>query len=167
MRVFAVDKENYKDFINHLNFKNKVIYELGISTGLRISDIIRLKKHILSVKEPTIKEKKTKKSKRFYIKSDLRKDLNKIAESSLNEFIFYSAKSKSGHISRQAVWKAFKIAANKANIKINIGTQSMRKRYAKNLNYNHSYKYIQNKLNHDNISTAMLYCMDERDFKNE
>ena len=167
MRVFAIDEIDLNKFSQYLNFKMKVIYNLGVSTGLRISDIVRLKKDILSIKEPTIIEKKTGKSKRFYIKSNIRQNLVEIAKSSKNEFIFYSASSKAGHISRQSVWKAFKKAADKANISSNIGTQSMRKAYAKKIKKNHSYKYLQTKLNHDNLTTSMLYCMEQEDFKNE
>ena len=167
MRVFALDELDKKNFLKYLNFKTKVVYELGATTGLRISDIVRLKKEVLNIKEPTITEKKTGKSKRFYIKSEIRKALSEIAKDSQNEFIFYSATAKSGHISRQSVWKAFKHAQKCACLNTNIGTQSMRKAYAKKIKKTHNYKYLQTKLNHDNVLTSMLYCMDKGDFENE
>ena len=163
MRVYALEQFDRPDFEKNLSLKMRIIYNLGVSTGLRISDIVQLKKNILSIKEPTIKEQKTKKSKRFYIKSQLRNQLIEIAKQSKNDYIFYS-NSKSGHISRQSVWKAFKIASLKCNINTNIGTQSMRKMYAQKIKVGHSYNYVKTKLNHDNISTAMLYCAKKEDF---
>lgn len=142
-----------------------LIYDLGVTTGLRISDIVALKKDVLYVKEPTIKEQKTGKSKRFYIKKNIRTRLLKMAESSKNDYIFYS-KSKLGHVTRQAVWKAFKKAYEKTGEKDNIGTQSMRKKYARKLKEKHSFTYIKNKLNHENIMTSILYCVNEKELKN-
>ena len=165
MRVFSIENDNI--FKSYLNFKMKLIYDLGVSTGLRISDIVALKKDILKVKEPTIKEQKTGKSKRFYIKKDIKSRLLKIAEHSKNEYIFYS-NSKLGHVTRQAVWKAFKKAYEKTGEKVNIGTQSMRKKYARKLKEKHSFNYIKNKLNHESIMTSILYCANEKEIgKNE
>ena len=82
------------------------------------------------------------------------------AEKSKNEYIFYS-NSATGHISRQAVYKAFKAGAMKANININIGTHSMRKKYARKLKKNHNLKYVQSKLNHKSITDSLLYITDE------
>lgn len=147
-------------FISALNKKLRYIYLLGISTGLRISDIVSLKKEVLHIKEPTIKEQKTGKSKRIYIPIKTRNGLFDIAKTSQNEYIFYSPYSKSGHISRQYVWKTFKKVAKNLNIEINMGTQSMRKRYAKRLYDNHNLNYVKNKLNHDSVTTSLLYCTD-------
>lgn len=160
--MYAIEKD--EAFINQLSEKMKAIYLLGKSTGLRISDIIELKKEILKIKEPTIKEKKTGKSKRIYIKKNIREMLINIAKRSPNNYIFGS-KSKSGHISRQAVYKEFKKAAKKTGIKTNIGTHSMRKKYAINIKKNHNLKYVQNKLNHENIADSILYLYKEENNK--
>lgn len=162
MRVYSI--ENDKIFYCALSKKMQLIYDVGCSTGLRISDIVRMKKEILNIKEPTIKEQKTGKTRRIYFKKNIRERLFKIAEKSQNDYIFFS-NSKTGHISRQAVWKAFKNASKSAEIKHNVGTQSMRKKYAYTLKKKHSLKYIQNKLNHDNIMTSLIYCTNEKEFK--
>lgn len=158
MRVFAM--KNDDEFKKTLSEKMRLIYDVGTSTGLRISDIISMKKNILDIKEPTIREQKTGKSKRIYIKKEIRKRMKDEAEKSKNEYIFYS-KSSTGHISRQAVYKAFKAGAIKAKIDINIGTHSMRKKYARKLKKKHNLKYIQSKLNHKSISDSLLYITDE------
>lgn len=160
MRVFSI--ENDRIFYNALSKKMQLIYDVGCSTGLRISDIVRMKKEILNIKEPTIKEQKTGKSRRIYFKKQIRNRLINFSSTSSNDYIFFS-NSKSGHISRQAVWKAFKNAAQTAELKLNVGTQSMRKKFAYTLKQKHNLKYVQNKLNHDNILTSLIYCTNEKE----
>lgn len=166
MRVFRLSESDEIEFIKNLNFKMKTIYKLGISSGLRISDIIQLKKHILNVQKPTIKEKKTGKRNRIYIPKKLKIDLQKIADKSQNDYIFSSI-SKSGHISRQAVYKAFKKSAEISKINTNIGTQSMRKKKAYKLYKRNGILTTSKKLNHDNIATTALYLLSEKELKNE
>ena len=117
---------------------------------------------IIKIKEPTIKEQKTGKSKRIYFKKTLRERMENISRNSPNEYIFGN-NSKIGHISRQAVWKAFKESGKKVKINNNIGTQTMRKNYARKLKEKHNLKYVQNKLNHDNILTSLIYCTKEKE----
>ena len=67
MRVYNIDKENKEKFCRNLDRKYQLIFRVGCSTGLRISDIVKLEKKILSIREPTIREQKTGKAKRIYI----------------------------------------------------------------------------------------------------
>lgn len=160
MRVHSLEEKEQEQLYKYLSYKMRIIYQLGCKTGLRISDIIKLQKRILNIKEPTIKEQKTGKSKRFYLSKDVRLELKKIAEKSPNEYIF-GTKNKQGYITRQAVYKAFKKAAAKADIKTNIGTHSMRKNYALKIANKHNLKYVQNKLNHDNLNNTLIYALDK------
>lgn len=155
MRVYQI--ENDKEFRRFLPPKYEVIYDLGVATGLRISDIISLKKSALTIEKPTIIEQKTKKSNRIYIPKDLRRKLEKIAAASDTEYIFGSI-SRSGHISRQCVYKQFKKAARAAEIK-RVGTHSMRKKYAKK-QAKKGLAHAQKKLNHSNIAETALYTIE-------
>lgn len=160
MRVYNIDEETKAKFSRNLNYKYQLIFRLGCATGLRISDIVKLKKDILLVEKPTIREQKTKKSKRFYIPKKLRIELIDFSQNN-KEYIFESS-AETGHITRQAVWKHFKIVAKRLNIKINIGTHTMRKNHAKHLQLSgKSYNYIKNKLNHDNLADTLLYLLEE------
>lgn len=155
-----MDTEHEEKFINRLDTKYRLIYQIGATTGLRISDIVKLKKSILDIKEPTIKEQKTGKSKRFYLPVKLRRALAEWCSCNQSEYIFPSANANSGHISRQAVFKHFKNTANALGLMENIGTHTMRKNYAlKLLKNGKQLKYIKNKLNHDNLSDTLLYLM--------
>ena len=74
MRVenFGAYAEKFERYLNH---EYKLIYQLGCSTGLRISDIVAMTKDKLEIERPTIKEQKTQKSKRIYIPKKLREEL--------------------------------------------------------------------------------------------
>ena len=117
----------------------KYIYIIGAHNGLRVSDVITLKVKHLKIQKPTIREKKTGKSKRIYIPEKTRKilvDRSEKRKDSDNDYIFQSPRDKKRHISRQAVWKAFEKAESivaRNGEKINVGTHSMRKAYAQKL----------------------------------
>jgi integrase len=160
MRVYNIDREAKTNFVKNLGYKYQLIFRLGCATGLRISDIVKLEKSILAKKEPTIREQKTKKSKRFYIPKKLRQELETYSKN--NQVYIFESTSKTGHITRQAVWKHFKLIAKKTGIKINVGTHTMRKNHAKELQLSgKGYNYIKNKLNHDNLADTLLYLIEE------
>lgn len=162
MKTNRISRNIVALFRSKLNARHKIIFDLGESTGLRVSDIVSLKKSDIEKEKPTIKEKKTGKSKRIYIPKKTREELRKLSEKSKNEYIFYSPSSKAGHISRQAVWKAFKKASQKVKASGNIAPHSTRKDYAcKLLNKGKTFKYIQGKLNHTNSNDTLLYLLDE------
>ena len=160
MRVYNIDNELKEKFCRNLNYKYQLIFKLGNCTGLRISDIVKLEKRILDIKNPTIREQKTGKPNRIYIPVKLRKELREYSQ--YNDKYIFESNSKSGHITRQAVWKHFKTIAKKLHIDINIGTHTMRKNRAHELQLKgKGYKYIKNKLNHDNLADTLLYLMNE------
>lgn len=151
---------------NFLRGDMKYIYIIGEHNGLRVSDVIELKVKHLKIKKPTIREKKTGKSKRIYIPEKTRRILRERAEKrkdSETDYIFQSPRNKKKHISRQAVWKAFGEAENMAaknGIRINVGTHSMRKAYAqKLLSKGKSYDDIRKKLNHAQYADTLRYLI--------
>jgi site-specific recombinase XerC len=147
------------EFAKFLKEPYRTIYIIGTSNGLRVSDVIALKKERLSKAKPTIKEIKTGKSKRLYIPSKARDYIDTLCTLSTNDYVFCS-KSKSGHISRQAVFKAFKKAATAAGVTDNIGTHTMRKNYAhREYEKSHDLNKVQKKLNHSNPAESALYIV--------
>ena len=160
MRVYAIDKKNEREmFERRLNYNFRLVYQIGCATGLRVTDILCMEKKILEKKEPTIREKKTGKSKRIYIPKKLKNELIEFSKNN-DRYIFESKASKTGHITRQAVWKHYKKVAKAMNIQINIGTHTMRKNKVYQLmQKGKSLKYIKNELNHTNLSDTLLYMM--------
>ena len=159
MRVNKIDTKRETLFRNRLSYNYRLIYDIGCATGLRVSDIIKLEKKILAIKEPTITEQKTNKSKRIYIPKKLKEELKEYSK--YNKRFIFESKSKCGHITRQAVFKHFKRIAKIIETKENIGTHTMRKNYAcKLLKKGKNYKYIKDKLNHERLNDTLLYIID-------
>lgn len=121
----------------HLKGDMKYIYLIGAATGLRVSDILSLKVKQLHIGKPTIREQKTGKSKRIYIPAEVKRALIERADKRGDkdtDYVFKSPTDSKKPLSRQAVWKAFKVAENKIEgTKKDVGTHSMRKAYAKKL----------------------------------
>ena len=156
-----VNEETARLIIDKLPEPHNLIFEIGVTTGLRVSDIVALKKDILKIKEPTIQERKTGKSKRIYINKKLKSKLIKYSEK--NQNYIFETNSKSGHITRQAVHKAIKRTTKKLGICENISTHTARKTYArKMLNKNKGLKYVKDKLNHSTIADTLLYISNEK-----
>lgn len=151
---------------NYLDGDMRHIYSIGYANGLRISDILNLRVKALYIKQPTITEIKTKKRKRIYIPAETRKELLTACEkrsATETDYIFISNATGRPY-SRQAVWKAFKKAEERAQAEtgkaINVGTHSMRKAYAqKLLRKGKNYKEIQAKMNHNQLGDTLRYLI--------
>ena len=66
------------DYLGETSERNRMMFLFGIYAGIRISDILKLK--VRDVRDKThiyIREKKTKKEKRFPINEELRPELNR------------------------------------------------------------------------------------------
>lgn len=163
MRVNKVERKKEKAFLRALPYKHYLVYCVGCETGLRISDILEIKHADLVLKEFSVIERKTGKKRKVRISAALRRELMRyVGESCGKKYVFYSSRSKTGHITRQAVYRAFKNAAKYAGIKGNIGTHSMRKRYAGDLlRKGEDLLKVQKALNHSHLSDTMLYLMDD------
>jgi integrase len=158
--VFSID--NDAKFKMLLPKKYYAMYCIGVSSGLRISDIIKLEKSILDNKRPTITAQKTKKKKRIFINDKTMQLIREIVEEDKtgSKYIFPSPADSRLPISRQAVWKAFSSAAKKAGIQHPVGTHCMRKKYAsKNYARNKNIFAVQKAMQHDNLSDTALYLI--------
>ncbi len=167
MRVSEIKRnEQEQIFERALPYRYRLIYQIGCQTGLRISDILNLKRRDIQKANIVIKEQKTKKEKEIVWPKALREELKiwaKIAQNRSNKrnpYLFPSGSSV-GHISRQAVFKSFKRTAKLVGVKENIGTHSMRKRFAcESLLNGATLEQIQKELNHTHKSDTLLYVLD-------
>lgn len=163
------DLEAIKKILKSCNLRDYALFVLGINSGLRISDLLRLK--VKDVIDPSsrrmkiahrirIREKKTGKTKDF--------PLNTAARSALSEYLnsvrlpkdsplFPSRKGK-GHLSTRQAHRIISTAARKAGIYERIGTHTMRKTFAY-----HAYKsgvdisLLQKLLNHASQTETLRY----------
>lgn len=96
------------------SIRNELLFILGINVGLRISDILNLR--FCDIVKPsgvikdsvTITEKKTNKTKKFYLGTVVKKlitsYIQEIQDYSLDLFVFRSKKGNNKPISRQQAW---------------------------------------------------------------
>lgn len=117
----ALLKQSYRDYM---------IFVIGINTGFRISDLLRLK--VSDVKDKThitLLEAKTGKSNRMVIKDELIEVINNyIQNMEDDEYIFKSQKGNNQHIGRVQAYRILNKAATTIGI-TEFGPNSLRKTF--------------------------------------
>lgn len=161
MRTNAL-KCDYEEFQALLSLQMSLIFEIGITTALRISDILNLKIKCLSYKKFTIKEKKTGKKREIIFHPLLRTKLKEYCQGrDLNSYIFESAKKPGKPITRQSVWKAYKRVAKRLELKYNVGTHSMRHSKARDLYLEtKDIEQVKKLLNHGDFNSVATYLFE-------
>lgn len=138
--------------------RNVILFKIGIYTGLRIEDILRLKVKNINGNTLEIQQGKTKKYKRIQLNDDLRKSLKAyIKGKNEEEYIIKSRNGSNKPLSYTQAYRIIKSAIKKARIKGNYGTHSLRKTYAYALYENNDLSIVQGALNHDNQLTTLKY----------
>ncbi|MFE4709499.1 tyrosine-type recombinase/integrase [Paenibacillus sp. NPDC056722] len=121
-----------KEYLKEQNPKNYILFLIGISTGYRISDILRLK--VKDVKEThiTIRQKKTGKVKMVLICKSLRRELDLYISNMSDADYLFPSRNRNGRkpspITRNIAYKIIRNAAAEFGLK-DVGTHSMRKTF--------------------------------------
>lgn len=167
------EKEKVREVTEILESKNErdmVMFVIGVYTGLRISDILKLRKKMVTGTHISLKEQKTKKAKKIFIQPPLRRILKAYTENmNDNDFLFASRQGKNRPITRVRAYEILRTAAKEAGLS-NIGTHTLRKTFGYHMYqehkdpamlqdiFNHSSEYITLKyigVNQDAIDKAM------------
>lgn len=146
-----------------------MMFMLGIYSGLRISDILRLRVRDVKDKDYIyLREKKTGKEKRFIINDELKGMLKKYTEKKNDyEYMFLSPEGNNRPISRQQAYNVLNEAAEHFGLDA-IGTHTLRKTWGY-----HTYQQtkdivaIQEILNHSDISITKRYIGINQDTKDK
>ncbi len=102
---------------------------MGINTGLRISDILKLKVGDVKGSHISMREKKTGKQKRIQITAALKRELKwVIEEREDNEYLLQSRQGRNRPIGRSMAYKILSGAAAEFGLD-EIGTHTLRKTY--------------------------------------
>ena len=183
-RSYFYDKYTKTDNIGmkQKHLRNYLIFIVGLNTGLRISDIMRLSwQELLSQEKFFIKEKKTKKWNSKYITEDIRNAVTEYYTFCQNnsydispDYALFIGKSKRDiteddpdcERASKAYIKVLKETAAKIGIntaEINIGTHTLRKTFCywylnTHKNNNYALLEVQQMLKHDKQSTTLLYA---------
>lgn len=140
--------------------QNRLIIEVMLHTGLRISDVLELRADQIKSKF-WIKEKKTGKPKMVGLPVELRERIR--AQFVPGNPWAFPGRQPRQHKTRQAVWHDIKRAQKAMRMDINVGTHSARKVYAVRLLSKYgSIQKVQQLLNHSDPSITVLYAMADK-----
>lgn len=151
--------EEMKTELMKQGYRNYMLFVIGINTGLRISDLLKLK--VADVKDKThilLTEQKTSKTKRFLINNLLKQDIDKYINNMGNdEYLFQSQKGNNKAISRVQAYRILNKAAEQVGLG-EIGTHTLRK----TMGYWHYKQYkdvalLQDIFNHSAPSVTLAY----------
>jgi integrase len=118
-----------KEYLKNENKRDYILFLLGVGTGLRISDILKLRKRDLLDTHIITREKKTGKPKRLRITPSIRKELNDyLKELEDDDYVIKSRQGFNRPIDRSRAYTILKSAAANCNIK-EIGTHTLRKTF--------------------------------------
>jgi integrase len=144
--------------------KYEILFLFGVETGLRVSDILRLR--IRDIKtNMAVRETKTGKDKRFMLSANLLSRINQYALRThlhrSDAFIPSSRTNKKTPLSRVQAYRVIKACAEASGVSENVGTHSMRKTYAKRLYATTgSLDAVKEAMGHKYIETTLRYFMD-------
>lgn len=156
------DKELVKDIADYLgetSERNSILFLFGVYSGLRVSDILKLRvRDVRGKNRIIIREKKTGKERRFPLNRELRKRLLQYVEPMKDyEFLFKSRQGYNKPISRQQAWKIISNAGKSFGLE-SIGTHTMRKTFGYHMyQQTHDIVTIQQILNHSTQDYTLRY----------
>ena len=118
------------DYLKAGNERDYVLFSFGIYSGLRISDILKLRvRDVRNKKHIYMREKKTGKERRFIISKELKNIFdNYIKNKKDYEYLFVSRKGLNKPITRQRAYMILKDAGKRFGVE-SIGTHSLRKTF--------------------------------------
>lgn len=154
------DIQKIKDELLKSSYRDYLFFQVGINTGLRISDILKLK--VSDVKGKThieIREDKTGKTKKFILNEVVKSELEKfIAQKKPGDFIFESRRSRGIPLDRIRAYCILNEAAERAGLKIKIGTHTMRKTFGFHFyQQTKDIALLQQLFNHSSPSVTLRY----------
>ncbi|MBW3490802.1 site-specific integrase [Bacillus sp. FDAARGOS_1420] len=121
--------QQIKEYLKEKNARNYILFVMGINTGLRISDILKLKVGDVQGSHISMREMKTGKQKRIQITSALKRELKWFSEGrEVEEYVLKSRKGKNRPIGRSMAYKILKSTAAEFGLD-EIGTHTLRKTY--------------------------------------
>ncbi|MEH7122098.1 tyrosine-type recombinase/integrase [Bacillus sp. JJ1773] len=153
-------------YLKATNERNYIMFMLGIHTGLRISDILKLRVRDVKGNYIDIKEEKRDKNNRVLIIFDLKKALKSfISGKPDHHFLIKSRKGKNKAIRRETAYQILNDAARHFGV-TEIGTHTLRKTFGY-----HFYQEtkdiatLQDILNHSNPDYTLRYIGINQDKK--
>lgn len=143
-----------------MTYENVLALRVSLETGLRIDDVLSLRASQIVRRTICGVAEKTDKPYRKAISADLAKRLAALTPNK-GGYIFTHRLNPMKHRTRQAVWLNMKKAAALMGVKLNAAPHSARKTYAVEMFKDKGLERTQKELQHDRISTTMLYAFSD------
>ena len=140
------------------NIKHKLIIKLLYGCGLRVSEIVNLKKEDVNFIEDIIHIKLAKGKKDRFVKvpNSIKKDLENFSEISSEKYLFES--NRGGKLTKDTIQKIVKNSAKKSEIKKRVYPHLLRHSFATHLlEQGTDLRIIQKLLGHSDIKTTQIY----------
>jgi len=156
------DKDTVRNIIDYLKNNNErdgILFLMGIYTGLRIGDILKLHiRDVVGKKSLNIRDNKTNKINRLDFNPELKKALDHYTkDKEPGEFLIKSRNGKNKAITRSRSYKILKQVAELYNLD-NIGNHSLRKTFGYALyEQTKDIVQVQKALNHGDASQTRRY----------
>lgn len=127
---------------------------VSLETGLRIGDVVKLRKANLKPDGLHYKAQKTGKNGVARISADLRRELT----AKRGKWLFPSPYKKDKHITRQCAWARIKTACERAGVEPKgVSPHSLRKVFAVELYREKGFKAVKEALQHNSSATTEIY----------
>ena len=143
-----------------MTYENVLALRVSLETGLRIDDVLSLRASQIVRRTICGVAEKTDKPYKKTISADLAKRLAALTPNA-GGYIFPHRLDPLRHRTRQAVWLNMKKAAALMGVKLNAAPHSARKTYAVEMFKDKGLERTQRELQHDKISTTMLYAFSD------
>ncbi|HML90263.1 MAG TPA: site-specific integrase [Methylomusa anaerophila] len=149
-----------KKYLRGQNIRDYLLFVLGINSGLRISDLLKLTVADVQRQDRiSVREQKTGKSKDFPISETCKKAIQEYLKATgFKEGYLFSGRKGSNPITRIQAYRILNEAAHHVGIKEAVGTHTLRKTFGY-----HAYQNgvditrIQKLLNHSSPSVTLAY----------
>lgn len=125
-------KREIKAIKNALHGRDRLFFILAINSGLRVSDLLRLKVGDVRGKTTiTLREQKTGKAKQFRLNKAVKDAVKTLvpADASDDDYLFRSRKGGNRPISRVQVFRRLSEAATRAGLNRQLSPHSLRKTF--------------------------------------
>ena len=154
----------YETIFHEMNDANADACRVALATGLRIGDVLSLKTCDINGDKIAFYAQKTRKNGEISANSATIALLRKhtIAH---NPYCFPGTKIGT-HRTRQAVWADMRKACKLLGVDLHVSPHSCRKTYAVDLFHKQGIEAVKEKLQHDNVSTTLLYAFADCNMQN-
>lgn len=157
MRSEWVPKGEFEHILSALTPENRLVCEVSLATGLRVSDVLMLTPQKVRKQRFTIREQKTGKTRCIRLPKEL---VDRCLACAGAHYVFENRLNGRKPRTRQAVYKDLKRIASLFGCKKNVTPHTARKVYAVDeFEKTGNLKKVQKLLNHSDEAVTILYAM--------